>query len=226
MGGCTSRSRDGSERFQSDYNLVLNQIKLNTIPWKKFVSEVAFYGVFARLNQTKIQAVMKSVGLEKEYNDENSTLRKFLVITHTNQKCTAKDLISIGLLMCKGVETEKGEYLCNFLDSMSEKEPLRDITEKMKNLMSIATKSMIELMLQVLSNPDTKLLSKLAMMDDGVISEAVKQWIPKGREELGKILYDRKKLIEWVEKGELTPTKAVLIAIRTYDSLNIPQETH
>eukprot|EP00826_Nyctotherus_ovalis_P066849 TRINITY_DN9926_c0_g1_i3.p1 TRINITY_DN9926_c0_g1~~TRINITY_DN9926_c0_g1_i3.p1 ORF type:complete len:238 (+),score=70.69 TRINITY_DN9926_c0_g1_i3:78-791(+) len=219
MGGCTTRSRDEAERFQSDYNLVVNQIRLNTVSWKKFVSEVAFHGVLSRLSQGKVQAVMRGIGLEKEYRDEHSALRRFLVVTRTDQKCSAKELISVGLLMCKGNERERGEYLCSLLDSMSEKEALRDIPEKMKSFMLIAAKSIPELMAQVLNNPDTKLLPKLTMMDNDVLKEAIKQWIPKGRLESGKLLHDREQMIEWVAKGDLSPTRAVQAAVHAYNSV-------
>ena len=219
MGGCESRNRDGTERFQSDYKLVVDQIKLNKVHWKKFIGEVAYHGVLAHLTQPKINSVMKAIGLEKEYNDENSALRIFLSLLHVDKRCSARDFISIGLLMCYGNDIERAEYLSIFLQQGDDKDIIRNMKERMNRMMVVVIKGIPDLMLKILSNPDTNFIKAFKTMDEGIFAESIRRWIPEGSTKENKTIHKKEELIKWVKKGELDPINAVKVALTVYNSM-------
>lgn len=219
MGGCESRNRDETERFQSDYRLVVDQIKLNRVYWKKFVSEVSFHGVLAHLTQPKLNAIMKAIGLEKEYNDEKSALRIFLALLQIDKRCSARDFISVGLLMCYGNDKERGEYLSTFLQQGANESTIRNVRERMSKMMVIAVKGIPDLMLKVLNNTDTDFISNFCMMDEGMFAESIRRWLPEGTSKGNQIVHSHDELVEWVRKGELDPIKAVKVALKVFNSM-------
>eukprot|EP00826_Nyctotherus_ovalis_P011964 TRINITY_DN13118_c0_g2_i2.p1 TRINITY_DN13118_c0_g2~~TRINITY_DN13118_c0_g2_i2.p1 ORF type:complete len:238 (-),score=63.02 TRINITY_DN13118_c0_g2_i2:69-782(-) len=219
MGVCENRSHDESERFQSDYKLMVDQIKLNKVHWKKFISEVAFQGVLSHLSESKINSIMKAIELNKEFSDRRSALRSFFNLLQADKKCSARDLIVIGLLMCYGNDVEKGEYLFNFLQQNGDEDTVRGMQERMTKMMVIVVRAIPDLMLKTLANPDTKFISSFAMMDEGIFAESVRRWVPEGSVKGDKVVHTRAEVTEWVRKGELDPLKAVKVALSVYNAM-------
>ena len=234
MGGCGGTRYTKDQKFLSECEEILSTLKLNTVHWKHFIAEVALYGVLAKLALREISLVMKAVGLEKNFSNEKSVLRKFLELLQLDKTCKARDLIVVGLILCKGFDKERGEYLCHLLDPEAASDNIeQDILETMKGIMVIAVKAVPELVIMNrkeagrieseddgIEKRDTKFIQSFIAMDEGILSAATKRWLPLGDPEGDKIIYKKSRIVEWVMNGEFAPMRALEIGLQMYITMN------
>lgn len=220
MGGCGGRTVTKEDQLILDCEQIVNRIKLNTVNWKKFSSEVGLYGAIGELKTEQIKRIMEAIGLGKEFSNENSILVQFLKSLHLYDNCNASDLIVAGLLFCKGLEIERGEYLCYALCQDKNTEKLPDASERMKGIMAIAIRTLPELVINNISGCEAKFINEFKNMDEGILSASTKRWLPSGDFEDDKIVYKKSDLIKWVQNGEFSPIKAIEIALKAYDIMH------
>eukprot|EP00826_Nyctotherus_ovalis_P015828 TRINITY_DN14533_c0_g1_i11.p1 TRINITY_DN14533_c0_g1~~TRINITY_DN14533_c0_g1_i11.p1 ORF type:complete len:240 (+),score=51.39 TRINITY_DN14533_c0_g1_i11:62-781(+) len=218
MGGCESARQTEAEILLERCQGLLDMIGLNRVHWKQFVSKVALYGIVSKITKQKICAIMEEIHLLNEFNDEGSPLRQFLSLLQLDNICNARDLMYIGLLMCKGSDREKGEYFSSLIEADADYMSVIDIMKPVKYLMSVAAQTIPELSLRF-NNRDNKLAERLIHLHQGIFAAAVKRWVPLGRSKGGMIVMNREMLVDWVAQGELQPMRALNVAITVYQSM-------
>eukprot|EP00826_Nyctotherus_ovalis_P035594 TRINITY_DN3069_c0_g4_i2.p1 TRINITY_DN3069_c0_g4~~TRINITY_DN3069_c0_g4_i2.p1 ORF type:complete len:242 (+),score=56.63 TRINITY_DN3069_c0_g4_i2:151-876(+) len=218
MGGCNGTRQTESDMLLENCQIVIDRIGLNCIYWKDFVSKVALYGVVSNITAQKVRALMDDVQMLNSFSNEASPLRQFLSSLHLDSRCNAKELILIGLLMCKGSDKEKGEFFCSLIEDGAEWLDAREVIRVVSYAMIAAVQVIPELALKS-SGRESKLAARVIAMHNELLRAAMKRWLPWGRVKGDRIVMTKSELVDWVARGELDPIKALTVALAVYQSM-------